>query len=105
MNREPAGATVHVPGTPLPLRLQQAYGGLRRDRVTEDPAGAEWRVVQMRQGIQRPAERELLARLRPAYRWSCRASRWSPFIGSSMSEASRPLLSIVVPIRTRSRPA
>jgi 4-amino-4-deoxy-L-arabinose transferase-like glycosyltransferase len=70
MNRElPRGATVYVPGTPLPLRLQQAYGGLRRDVVvTEDQVGAEWQVVQMRQGVQRPAERELLARLPPAYR-------------------------------------
>lgn len=70
MNRElPRDATVHVPGTPLPLRLQQAYGRLRRDLiVTGDPAGAEWQVIQMRQGMQPPAERERMARLRPAYR-------------------------------------
>jgi 4-amino-4-deoxy-L-arabinose transferase-like glycosyltransferase len=70
MNRElPRGASVHAEGSPLPLRLQQAYGRLRRDIViTGDPAAAEWWLVQMRQGMQTPAQREFLSRATPAYR-------------------------------------
>jgi hypothetical protein len=70
MNRElPRDASVHGAGSPLPLRLQQAYGRLRRDIViTGDPAAAEWWLVQMRQGLQTPAQREFLSRATPAYR-------------------------------------
>jgi hypothetical protein len=70
MNRElPPGARVEVSDNGLALQLQQAYGRLRRDIVVT-PSGdpAEWRLVQMRQGLMGPATRELLARTRPDYR-------------------------------------
>jgi hypothetical protein len=69
MNRElPRDARIWVLGEPLALELQQAYGRLRRDlQPTGLPAGAEWALVQMRQGLMHPALVELVETVPPAY--------------------------------------
>jgi 4-amino-4-deoxy-L-arabinose transferase-like glycosyltransferase len=69
MNRElPPEAQVYVTGEPLALELQQAFGRLRRDlQPTGNPAGAEWVLVQMRQGLMRPEVVDLVEHGRPVY--------------------------------------
>jgi 4-amino-4-deoxy-L-arabinose transferase-like glycosyltransferase len=69
MNRElPRDARIWVLGEPLALELQQAYSRLRRDlQPTGLPAGAEWALVQMRQGLMHPALVELVETVPPAY--------------------------------------
>ncbi|HYO47059.1 MAG TPA: hypothetical protein VEY33_10280 [Gemmatimonadota bacterium] len=69
MNRElPQEARIYVLGEPLALELQQAYGRLRRDlQPTGNPTGAQWVLVQMRQGLMRPEVVDLVERGRPVY--------------------------------------
>jgi 4-amino-4-deoxy-L-arabinose transferase-like glycosyltransferase len=69
MNDElPPEAEVYVLGEPLALELQQAFGRLRQDlQPTGNPAGAEWVLVQMRQGLMRPELVDLVEHGRPVY--------------------------------------
>jgi hypothetical protein len=69
MNHElPPEARIYVLGEPLALELQQGFGRLRQDlQPTGNPAGAEWVLVQMRQGLMRPEVVDLVERGRPVY--------------------------------------
>jgi hypothetical protein len=69
MNRVlPPAAKLFVLGEPLVMEVNQWYGRLRPDILpTEDPAGAEWALIHMRQSLMRPEIAELVETGRPAY--------------------------------------